>query len=537
MARMVTTTAVKRIISKGLTGWQAGKLVLQDTVDSFFGRDSVLTEADMAVIQQIRMAGADVRDYNTFMALCRGFGRGYMLAEWACKDACLQIIFLNQVLEDTEKRRMVELFESCGPHVVTRSQYEEIVAAQREKKLAFEFGLGYVIEERFYAIAQPEAKDDPEGNPTGNPFDDAESKSAPGDRFEKSENALTDDEQESCDESGKKAVSQINTTQTAQTTQKDSWNDAQPEARAAIEGAGVDIESVADFIAAVPEAYGDLCKQAIDQIRRLHTSGKLAVVYAQEDAREVKTLLRRWKKNTLSPEEAMELVDRLYVTGQSLYDCPGLPEWKAFVDKYQRHWFDDDERFRHVYAVLEDCPGVWLDRKGYYKGPMRPSEWITHSTESLLGLSCHDGKEGKSIERVGAELKDRLDTAKQNICMFLAVKAVLDAAVDAVGLDVPGGGGLLAGANMKLDAFMTLYNLRLEELREERRCSPSGETRLEKALQMLPSIDVDKLRPSPESLTQLKYRILDDARGEDWLRTKVRSVECTDGSRFMELMN
>jgi hypothetical protein len=31
-------------------------------------------------------------------------------------------------------------------------------------------------------------------------------------------------------------------------------------------------------------------------------------------------------------------------------------------------------------------------------------------------------------------------------------------------------------------------------------------------------------------------KILDDARGEDWLRTQVRSVECTDGIRFRELM-
>jgi len=464
MSRTVTTTAIKRIISKGLTGWQTGKLILQDTVDSFFGGDSVLTEADMAVIQQTRMAGADVRDYNTFMALCRGFHWGYMLAEWTCKDACLQIIFLNQALEDAEKRRMVELFESCGPRVVTRRQHEEIVAAQREKKLTFEYGLGYVIEERFYAIAPPEV-------------------------------------------------------------------------RATIDGVGVDVESVSDFIAAVPEAYGDLCKQAIDEIHRLHISGKLPAVYAEEDAKEVKPLLRRWKKNTLSPEEAMKLVDRLYVSGQSLYDCPELPEWKAFVDKYQRHWFDDDERFRHVYAVVEDCPEVWLDGKGHYKGPMRPSKWITHGTESLLGLSGHDGEAGKSIERVGAELRDKLDTAKQNIRMFLAIKAVLDTAVDAVGLDVPGGGGLLAGPNTRLGVFITLYNLRLEELREERRPWESAGTRLEKALQMLPAIDSDKLKPTAPCMKQLQDRILDDARGDAWLRTKIRAVECVDGFIFDELLN
>ena len=42
---------------------------------------------------------------------------------------------------------------------------------------------------------------------------------------------------------------------------------------------------------------------------------------------------------------------------------------------------------------------------------------------------------------------------------------------------------------------------------------------------MLPAIDVEKLRPSPDSLKQLKDEILDDARGEEWLRAKVRSLD------------
>lgn len=464
MARTVTTTAVKRIITKGLTGWQAGKLVLQDMLDTCLGKDGVLTEADMAAIQQIRMEGTDVRDYNTFMALCRGFHRGYMLAEWACKDACLQIGFLDQALEDAERRRTVELFESCGPHLVTRKQYDQIVAAQREKKLAFEFGLGYVIEERFYASAPPEA-------------------------------------------------------------------------RSAIDEAGVDIESVADFMAAVPEAYSDLCEQAIDQIRRLYVDRRLPVVYDEKEAKEIKPLLTRWKKGRLSPEETMKLLGRLYVTGRTLYNCAELPEWKTFVDRYQRHWFDDDERFRHAYAVMEDCPEVWQDQNGRYKAPTRPGDWITRRRELLLGLIGHDGEAGKSVERVGAELRGQLGAAEHNVRLFLAIKAVLDTASDAVGLDIDGDGGLLAGPYDRLDAFIGLFNLHLEELKEDRKHWQSDETRLEKALRMLPTIDVDRLRPSPDSLAQLKAKILDDAHGEEWLRTKAVSLECGDGLAIKELMD
>jgi hypothetical protein len=462
MTKTVTATAIKRIITKGLTGWEAGKLLLQDMIDSFLHRDSVLTEADMAAIQQAPMEGADVRDYNMFIALSRGFYKGCVLADLACKDACLQIGFLERALQDVDKHRTVELFESFGPRVVTRGQYEEIVAAQREGKLAFEYGLGYVIEQRFYAIAPPEAK-------------------------------------------------------------------------SAVEESGVDIESVEDFVAAVPEEYAGLCKQAIDEIHKLHTSGKLPAVYQEEDAQVVEPLLKRWNENGLAPEEATKLVDLLYVSGQTLYACEELPEWKPFMDQYQPHWLDDDERFRHTYAVLDDCPTVWQDKKGRYKGPSKPSEWITRSTELILGLIDYRGDTGKSIEQVGTELMEKLEPIEQNIRSFLAIKAILDIAADAVEMDMPDD-GMLVGNNLRLDAFINLYNLRLEELREERSPWQSRETRLEKALKALPAIEVDKLKPSPDSLKQLKAKILSDARGEEWLRTKAESLECVDGVRFKELL-
>jgi hypothetical protein len=211
MTKTVTTNAVKRIISKGLTGWEAGKLRLRDLVDTYHRRDSVLTEADIEAIRNTPMEGADVRDFNMFMALCRGFHVGHMLGEWTCADACLHITYLDRLLQSVDKRRTVELFSRFGPHVVTRKQYEDIITAQKLKKLEFEYSLGYVIEERFYAIAPREAREE-------------------------------------------------------------------------IDDVCPDVESAKDFISAIPAEYKDFCNQAVDEIRRLHTSGKLPMVFHQEDA-------------------------------------------------------------------------------------------------------------------------------------------------------------------------------------------------------------------------------------------------------------
>ena len=161
---------------------------------------------------------------------------------------------------------------------------------------------------------------------------------------------------------------------------------------------------------------------------------------------------------------------------------------------------------------------------------------ITRNTELFLDLINQDDKVRKSIESVGTELRNRLDTAEQNIRIFLANKAILDTAADAVELDVPGDEGMLTGPNIRLGANIALYNIRLEELKDEPKSWESGETRLEKALKMLPPIDPEKLNPSPESLKQLKDNILKDAQGEEWLRIKVRSLEYDDGFSFREVI-
>jgi len=222
----------------------------------------------------------------------------------------------------------------------------------------------------------------------------------------------------------------------------------------------------------------------------------------------------------------------------ALYECEKLPEWKDYLEKYDQYLFgDEDERFSHVYAVLEDYSGLWVDEQDYYTGPPKPSELITRTTELLLGLINYDDKAKKSIKSVGIELQDKLDTAEQNIRMFLAIKAILDTAAEAVGLDVPGDKGMLVAPNIRLGAYIDLYNFRLEELQEKRLPWESAETRLNKALKMLPAIDIEKLKPSPDSLKQLKDDILKYAKGEVWLRTKLLSIECGDGFSFKKIWN
>jgi len=97
--------------------------------------------------------------------------------------------------------------------------------------------------------------------------------------------------------------------------------------------------------------------------------------------------------------------------------------------------------------------------------------------------------------------------------LFLVIKAILDAAADAVELDIPDKLSILAHPNIRMDVFIAIYNIRLEELNEDRKSSKTRNTQLEKVLKMLPPIYSDKLRPNDDPLKQLKDNILKDTQG------------------------
>jgi len=245
-----------------------------------------------------------------------------------------------------------------------------------------------------------------------------------------------------------------------------------------------------------------------------------------------------WGKDGLSGAEATKLVDMLFVTGQQLYECQKLPEWKKFVDEYQRHWFsDEDKRFRHSYAVLEDCPNTWIDKNSYYKAPLPPAEWVTRTTEIVLGLRAVEGEKAKSIRRVSSELQTVLSRIELNARIFLAARAILEVAVDAIGLDVTDKRWLLFNLDERLGLYAEQYNHRLSKVKEEPKPWSAGESKLQKALKILPVIDLDKLVPADKSMQRLKNSILDGLRDDGWLQGKICSLEYDDGFLFSKMLD
>ena len=314
---------------------------------------------------------------------------------------------------------------------------------------------------------------------------------------------------------------------------------APPEARQEIEDLCIDIESAEGFVAAVPKKYADWCEKAFEEVRSLYCSGKLKATYCDEDAKVAKPFLAKWMKKGLAPKEAAKLLDVLCVTGQQLYKCRALPEWKTYTDEYQqRVHSDDDKRFRHTYAVLEDCPEHWLDENGHYKDPSPAGGWVTKRTEHALGLrAVDDGEDVRTAEEVGDMLRCVLGRVEFNIRLFLAVKIILAAALEAAELDSHGDAALTARGSERLKPYVEEYHERLTRVKKEPGPWNGEEMRLEKVLKMLPAIDLEKLSPTPESRKAMEDSVLSDLRDNAWFKTKLCSLQYADKFSFEAWLN
>ncbi len=100
MVHSAKKAKIRRLLAKGFTGWEAGKLLLQNLIDANCSKSSLLSEADIFSIENMSMQNQDVRDYNMLMGLGRRLEKALLICKIACDDACLDMSFLMISLRD-----------------------------------------------------------------------------------------------------------------------------------------------------------------------------------------------------------------------------------------------------------------------------------------------------------------------------------------------------------------------------------------------------------------------------------------------------
>ena len=132
---MPTKADIKKILSKGLTGKQAGRLTFQDNWLTDTQRGGVLTEKDHSYIRSGLKNETDRRDYNSYIRLYNYVDYTLKEARIVALEAETYLHIANRILDGYAVSEAFRLAEMYIPAIVTEKQYEELKAKQRERKL------------------------------------------------------------------------------------------------------------------------------------------------------------------------------------------------------------------------------------------------------------------------------------------------------------------------------------------------------------------------------------------------------------------
>ena len=132
---MPTKMDIKKILSKGLTGREAGKLIFQDNWLVDTSRGGFLSERDMSSLKAGLKTDRDIKEYNSYVRLYRYVDYTLKEARILSLEAGAFLHYTYQLLEVYEKAEAFKLAYMYIPAIVTQRQYEELSAKQRADKL------------------------------------------------------------------------------------------------------------------------------------------------------------------------------------------------------------------------------------------------------------------------------------------------------------------------------------------------------------------------------------------------------------------
>lgn len=129
---MPTKTDIKKILSKGLTGKQAGKLIFQDNWLVDTRRGGFLSERDMSSIKAGLKTDRDIKEYNSYVRLYKYVDYTLKEVRISSLEAESYLSYIYLLLQPYERAEAYRLAYMFIPAIVTQKQYEELSAKQKD---------------------------------------------------------------------------------------------------------------------------------------------------------------------------------------------------------------------------------------------------------------------------------------------------------------------------------------------------------------------------------------------------------------------
>lgn len=401
---MVTKKDVNKLLNKGLTGMEAARLIILDSVEVDHQRKGFLSKTDIQRVRNSFQGTVEIQSFNRWIGV-------YRLVDFTVKEGQILIMEAVQWLEisikELEKYRQEAMLRSILmfdlPAIVTEKQYQELNAKQRERKLKELYTLRSVLS----LLAEDLASED------------LKTAWRAGDE-EGSYDELIDYLEEIGSDLYGQAIQQglqlvrDGKLKPVQLQEKEIKRLKDLEAEADKERAK-DYEIEVKTVKARLKPLSDICDRERQLIEASYQAAK-----AGQSQEILLSLMEKLKDGSWQKEEMERLQDYTYCTGEELYQL-GLARQVEDIDKYQPN-LDEETMARPLGAVQSDKTAIIqdpepedLDERGYYKDS---------GLEALARLSRYGGLDERKAD-VPAFIKRMHRQASENIKAFLALQAVI----------------------------------------------------------------------------------------------------------------
>jgi hypothetical protein len=481
---MTTKTDIKKLLSKGLTGKEAGKLALQDFWEEDHFREGFLSERDLSAIKASLKTPQDIRDYNSYMET-------YKLLDYTLKDLHIISLELQRRLSAVSRLAMMYLFDATSvfeltkrPLIMTEKQYKEYKKEARERILNELHSLEDIIDRHAFELDPKEI----DWNKLG--LDPVKYQDCPDDSI------FTEWIKEEAPGLWKLIISKIlelvkeGKLKAVYITGKDRekldllWNkidDLRAEISKLPREEKIEMLYHSSAHKELDIKIKKLDQQEEDLLQSIYKKG-----INKNDQTELIKALEKLLEGSLTKEEEEDLLLYTFSSGRDLYNS-GLPEWIEWIDEYPGYTKDIDDR---GIAIIVDPDPDKLDDKGHYKSIYKSyNELLTQERDfDLIGTFTGATKQ-----------------AKEEIKVILAFQAILQILSVAIGIDFT--------EDIKVwikDVESEIGEYNRLKLRVE-----SEELIPEEIKETLPYLDINKFKPSAKTTKYLKER-LSMSLGDNW---------------------
>lgn len=407
---MTTKKDISKILSKGLTGKEAGKLVLEDNWLVDHMREGFLSPKDLSAIKAGLKSTRDIEDYNSYIET-------YRIIDYTLKDAHIQALetqiklgAIIQLISMYVYGYTSEIDKITTPIIMTEKQYQDHKASQRKELLQELSSLDEIMLSRAYEITPEEIQDqEPDGEYTltwlkrDHPdiWKEIVSSILELLRTGKLRPALiTGKDKEDLDDLWNKikelresqSIYMISSEELLKRTKDGSYPTEEDRA--------LDIETK------------KLNKQEEALLQSLYKAGK----GKSQDI--LISSLEKILEGSMSQEEEDDILLYAFCSGEDLYKT-GLPEQVKWIDEYKHGYSstEDGEDMLRGVAILKDPSPSQLDDRGHYQ-------------------KQHSRKEfEKAINSVGLDLRGSIKGTKEKIKTVLSFHSITESISEVIGID------------------------------------------------------------------------------------------------------